>query len=135
MIFLAVSAAVVAVFCAFPFAAGTYQASLLARYLVFGLFAMSFDLLWGYAGIMNFGHAAFFGLGAYSVGMVMKYMNVPAVSLVAVLASVIVPAVVAMIVGYFLFYGRVAGCISPSSLWRCPSPCRPSPSPWTSRAA
>jgi urea transport system permease protein len=109
LLFVGISAAVVAVFCAFPFAAGTYQASLLSRYLVFGLFAMSFDLLWGYAGIMNFGHAAFFGLGAYSVGMVMKYLHVPGASVIAIIAALVVPAVVALIVGYFLFYGRVAG--------------------------
>jgi urea transport system permease protein len=104
-----ISGGIFALLCVFPFVAGTYQASLMARYLVFGLFAMSFDLLWGYAGIMNFGHAAFFGLGAYSVGLVMKYVHVPAVSLLALASSAVVPMVFALIVGYFLFYGRVAG--------------------------
>ena len=93
----------------FPFVTNTYQARLLGRYLVFGLFAMSFDLLWGYAGIMNFGHAVFFGLGAYSTGIIMKYVHIPGVSLLAVMASMLVPMSIAFIIGYFLFYGRVAG--------------------------
>ena len=93
----------------FPFVAGNYQASLLARYLVFGLFAMSFDLLWGYAGIMNFGHAAFFGLGAYSVGLVMKYIHLPGASLIAAASCVLGPSIFALIVGYFLFFGRISG--------------------------
>lgn len=94
---------------AFPFLTNTYQARLLSRYLVFGLFAMSFDLLWGYAGIMNFGHAVFFGLGAYSTGIIMKYVHIPGVSLLAVATSVLLPMIVALVIGYFLFFGRVAG--------------------------
>ncbi|MEW5816557.1 MAG: branched-chain amino acid ABC transporter permease [Spirochaetota bacterium] len=93
----------------FPFLAGPYQAGLFGRYLIFGLFAMSFDLLWGYAGIMNFGHAAFFGLGAYSVGLIMKYVHVSSASLLAIVASVFVPMLFALFIGYFLFFGRVTG--------------------------
>src|SRR6516164_11413315 len=46
-----------------------------SRYLVMtdivrlGLFAMSIDLILGYAGIVSLGHAAFFGVGAYSAGL------------------------------------------------------------------
>jgi ABC-type branched-subunit amino acid transport system permease subunit len=100
---------VILILLSFPFITNTYQARLLSRYLVFGLFAMSFDLLWGYAGIMNFGHAVFFGLGAYSTGLVMKYVHIPGVSLLAVLASLLIPMIVAFVIGYFLFFGRVAG--------------------------
>jgi len=106
---LAVSGLVFAALCVFPLAAGEYQSGLLARYLVFGLFAMSFDLLWGYAGIMNFGHAAFFGLGAYSVGLVLKHFPFVGASLLAAISSAVVPLAFALIFGYFLFYGRVAG--------------------------
>jgi branched-chain amino acid transport system permease protein len=42
---------------------------LLAQILIGGLFAMSLDLLLGYGGIPSFGHAAFFGLGAYAAGL------------------------------------------------------------------
>lgn len=93
----------------FPLLAGPYQAKLLGRYLVFGIFAMSFDLLWGYAGIMNFGHAAFFGLGAYSAGLFMKYITIPGVSFLAVSGAILIPMIFAFIIGYFLFYGKVTG--------------------------
>jgi branched-chain amino acid transport system permease protein len=43
---------------------------LIAQVLITGLFALSFDLLVGYAGIASLGHAAFFGIGAYTAGIV-----------------------------------------------------------------
>lgn len=42
---------------------------LIAQVLIIGLFAVSFDLLVGYAGIASLGHAAFFGVGAYTAGL------------------------------------------------------------------
>ena len=45
----------------FPLGAGTYPVKLLQEILIWGLFAMSLDLLMGYAGMVSFGHAAFFG--------------------------------------------------------------------------
>ncbi len=41
--------------------------------LIFALFAVSFNLLWGYAGLLPFGHGAFFGLGAYTAGLLFNY--------------------------------------------------------------
>ena len=43
-----------------------------AQILTIGLFALSLDLILGYAGIVTLGHAAFFGLGAYSAGLLTK---------------------------------------------------------------
>ena len=42
---------------------------MIAQVLITGLFALSFDLLVGYAGIPSLGHAAFFGIGAYTAGL------------------------------------------------------------------
>ena len=42
--------------------------ALASEILIFALFAMAFDLMLGYAGMLSFGHAAFFGLGAYTAG-------------------------------------------------------------------
>ena len=39
---------------------------------IFALFALSLDLILGYAGIVSLGHAAFFGLGAYAAGILCK---------------------------------------------------------------
>src|SRR5476651_112579 len=45
---------------------------LIAQVLITGLFALSFDLLVGYAGIPSLGHAAFFGIGAYTAGLLAR---------------------------------------------------------------
>ena len=42
---------------------------LISQIMIIGLFAMSLDLILGYAGIVSLGHAAFFGLGAYTAGL------------------------------------------------------------------
>src|SRR5271155_83147 len=50
-----------------------------SRYLIMtdivrlALFALSLDLILGYAGIVSLGHAAFFGIGAYTAGLLSKY--------------------------------------------------------------
>jgi branched-chain amino acid transport system permease protein len=72
-----------------------------------GLFALSWNLLFGYAGLAAFGHAAFFGVGAYLTGALMRFM--PDVSfLVALVASGIVGAFMAWCVG-FLALRRLSG--------------------------
>ena len=49
---------------AYPFWAGAYQVGILRDALIFGILALSLDFLWGKAGVLSFGQAAFFGLGA-----------------------------------------------------------------------
>ncbi len=44
--------------------AGSYSLGLITETLIFAIAAMSLDLLMGYGGLVSFGHAAFFGLGA-----------------------------------------------------------------------
>src|SRR5580658_4470787 len=46
---------------------------LLTETVIWGLFALSLDLILGYAGIISLGHAAFFGAGAYAAGLIAKY--------------------------------------------------------------
>ena len=62
-------ALVVAALLVYPFAVPPYLLSLLTEVLVYGIFAMSLDLLLGYTGLVSFGHAAFFGTGAYVAGI------------------------------------------------------------------
>jgi len=52
-----------------PFALTSYQLGLLTKMLIFALFAMSLNLILGYAGLPSLGHAAYFGMGAYTVGL------------------------------------------------------------------
>lgn len=46
---------------------------LLSQIFVYGLLALSLDLILGYAGILSLGHAAFFGTGAYTAGLLARY--------------------------------------------------------------
>ncbi len=52
---------------------GGYTA-LAARVLIFGLAAMGLNFLLGFTGVMSFGHAAYFGLGAYGAGLTLRYL-------------------------------------------------------------
>lgn len=52
-----------------PFALTSYQLGLLTKMLIFALFAMSLNLILGYAGLPSLGHAAYFGIGSYTVGL------------------------------------------------------------------
>ena len=48
---------------------GTFTVTLLGKYLTYAILALSVDLVWGYLGILSLGHAAFFALGGYAMGM------------------------------------------------------------------
>ena len=52
---------------------GGYTA-LAGRILVFGLAAMGLNMLLGFTGVLSFGHAAYFGLGAYGAGLTLRYL-------------------------------------------------------------
>ena len=52
-----------------PLGLSSYQLGLLTKMLIFALFAMSLNLILGYAGLPSLGHAAYFGVGAYTVGL------------------------------------------------------------------
>ena len=51
------------------FHVSTYTLTLLGKYLCYAMLAVALDLVWGYCGILSLGHAAFFGLGGYAMGM------------------------------------------------------------------
>ena len=75
--------------------------------LILGLFAMSFNLLYGYMGQISFGHAAFFGLGAYATAMVFTRFKTAGGEIamldffLSLLAGPPVAALGALIVGFF----------------------------------
>src|SRR6478672_5196649 len=72
---------------------------LLTQVFVFSIFAMSYDLLLGFTGIVSFGHAMFFGIGAYSMGIFMKRFEPTLIFfLLAVLTTIVLTAVVSFIV-------------------------------------
>src|SRR5579862_7723929 len=92
---------------AFPFFTPSgYSLTVLTEILVFGLFAMSLDLILGYTGMPSFGHAAFFGLGAYGTAILSAKLNLTNLGIV-LLVTVALCVVAAFIIGWLAI--RTAG--------------------------
>lgn len=90
-------------FALFPFLV-PYHA-LATQVLIFGLVALGFNLLYGYTGILSFGHAAYYGLGAYGTGLALAKLKVPSlwIALGIGLGAAIVGGV---IIGFFCLRRR-----------------------------
>lgn len=114
-----------------------YTVTLLGKYLTYAILALSVDLVWGYLGILSLGHAAFFALGGYAMGMYlmrqigdrgvygnpelpdfMVFLNWTELPwywygfdnfLFAALMILLVPGLLAFIFGWFAFRSRVNG--------------------------
>jgi branched-chain amino acid transport system permease protein len=80
-----------------PVAGGGYLVSLGARIMIFAVAAVALDLLIGYGGLISFGHAAFIGLGAYSVGILSAHGITDA--LIALPTALAVSALYAFLTG------------------------------------
>ncbi len=113
-----------------------YLLNKFSTYLIMGILAMALSLSWGYGGILNLGQAVSFGLGSYCMAMALKLRTVPihtgaeglpdfmvwnnvetlpliwqpfhSLSL-AVFLGIAIPVIFAMLVGWFMFKGRVTG--------------------------
>jgi branched-chain amino acid transport system permease protein len=82
--------------CLLPFVLTPSYLSLASQVAITALFALSLDLLVGYAGVVSLGHAAFFGVGAYTAGLIAKhYWTEP-------LSGLLVAGLLAGILGYAL---------------------------------
>ncbi len=92
-----------------PYGDKAFTANLLAQFLIYGLLAMSLGLIWGYGGIMSFGQTAFFGIGAYTYGIVAlnRFAEVGHTH-IAFMAGLLASVLAAALVGYFMFYGRIS---------------------------
>ncbi len=71
---------------------------LMQRFVIFGIFAIGFNILFGLTGYLSFGHAAFLGVGSYAGVWMMKLLTMNVIP--AILVSVIIAGVFAVIVGY-----------------------------------
>ena len=114
----------------------TYAVSLVGKYLAFAILALAIDLVWGFAGILSLGHAAFFALGGYGMGMYllrqigtrgqygsalpdfMVFLNYKALPWYwlgfdwfpyAMLMALLAPALLALVFGWLAFRSRVTG--------------------------
>jgi branched-chain amino acid transport system permease protein len=90
-------------FAVFPFLV-PYQ-SLATQVLIYGLFALGFNLLYGYAGLLSFGHAAYWGLGAYGAGIVLAKLGWTSL-LGALAVGVIAAGLGGAFVGFFALRRR-----------------------------
>lgn len=76
----------------------TPYTALATEILIFALFASSYDLVLGHAGMLSFGHAAFFGVGAYATGLTLIHLADSV--FLGLLMGILVSAVLALVVGY-----------------------------------
>lgn len=84
-----------------PMLLSTYTLTVL---VIYGMLGLSLGLIWGFGGILCFGQAAFFGLGAYTYAI--AAVNIGESTLPMILA-VLVPALFAAALGAMMFYGRL----------------------------
>ena len=96
--------AIVVLVAVFPVFAGPYPVKLLQEILIWGVFAMSLDLLMGYAGMVSFGHSAFFGVGGYVAALLLK--SAPG-AFSALAAPALAAALAALVIGFLSI--RVSG--------------------------
>jgi branched-chain amino acid transport system permease protein len=82
-----------------PLLIGEYWIHVAVEILILGLFAVSFNMIFGYMGQLSFGHAAYFGAGAYATGLLMVKASVPLPICLAV--SMITAGILALVIGYF----------------------------------
>lgn len=83
-----------------PIVFGEYEIRLVSQIACFSLFVLSFNILYGYAGLLSFGQAAYFGVGAYITALSLQYIEgMP--FLVAILSGALAAGIAACMVGAF----------------------------------
>ena len=118
---LAWAAPVLLALIALPFVVPPYQTVLLTYGLVFAIAALGFNLLLGYTGLLSFGHSAYFGMGAYAVAFIVKYLkfeSMEAFLLGGILASGAVAALFGLLCVRYtkIFFGILTMALS-QVLW------------------
>jgi branched-chain amino acid transport system permease protein len=83
----------------YPQLVSRYYIVLSTEVVILALLATSYNLIFGYAGMVSFGHAAFFGLGAYAMAILTKNYGSP--MLVGLLAAPVIAAIFAFVIGWF----------------------------------
>ena len=118
---LAWSAPVLLALIVLPFVVPPYQTVLLSYGLVLAIAALGFNLLLGYTGLLSFGHSAYFGVGAYAVAFIVKYLkfeSMEAFLLGGILASGAVAALFGLLCVRYtkIFFGILTMALS-QVLW------------------
>jgi branched-chain amino acid transport system permease protein len=95
----------IALFACLPLFVDSFSLKLAIEIMVFALFAMSLNLLIGLGGVVSFGHAAWFGVGAYAAGLLAVHTHSP--MLLALAAAPVAAGIAAALVGAFI--ARLSG--------------------------
>ncbi|NIR45275.1 MAG: branched-chain amino acid ABC transporter permease [Gammaproteobacteria bacterium] len=96
---LAIGAPFALILALVPQVADPYQTQLLTYGLVFAIAALGFNLLLGYSGLLSFGHSAYFGMGAYTVGFIVRDLGVASMEL-AIVGGVLGTVLISALFGY-----------------------------------
>ncbi len=108
--FWTVFAIVLAGACAYPLVADGYTVGNTAYFFVWVFIALSLCLIWGYGGSLSFGQTAFFGIAGYGYGVLtLNFGSAYGFTLIALLLAIAIAALFALLLGYFMFFGRIAG--------------------------
>jgi ABC-type branched-subunit amino acid transport system permease subunit len=101
---------VVLIACCYPLFSDGYTVGNTVYFFVWVFIALSLSLIWGYGGALSFGQTAFFGIAGYGYGILtINFGSAYGFTLLALLLAVGIAALFAVLLGYFLFFGRIAG--------------------------
>jgi len=101
---------VVAAASAYPLFADGYDVGNNVYFFNWTFMALGLCLIWGYGGALSFGQTAFFGVAGYAYGILtINFGDAYGFTLIALLAAVGIAALLAAVLGYFLFFGRISG--------------------------
>lgn len=104
----------VILFALYPTQVSEFRASNVSYYLLNIPLALGMALLWGYCGVLSFGHVAYFGIAGYTYGIIAGNMAGNSFgALAGVFGGLLASAVIAGIFAYFVFYARVREWIIP----------------------
>jgi branched-chain amino acid transport system permease protein len=107
-------AAVIVLFLLYPTQASAFRVSNVSYYLLNIPLGLGMALLWGYCGVLSFGHVAYFGIAGYLYGIIAGNMSGhPLGPITGVVGGLAGCALVAAVFGYFVFYARVQKWIIP----------------------
>ena len=85
-----------------------FTLSVVSLWVIYGLLALSLDLVWGRVGIVSFGQTAFFGVAGYTYGVIaINLIGASGESMTALVGAALAGALLAALLGYLMFYGRV----------------------------
>jgi branched-chain amino acid transport system permease protein len=94
------AAAALATACALPLLAGDYALVIATEMALLSLFAASLQFFMGHGGLVSFGHAAFFGLGAYAAALALESLSLPFAA--ALVAAPLATGLAAAVTGFFV---------------------------------